>query len=115
MREESIGSSTRIEGAKLSNSNVAALLSKITLLNPDEQEVAGYAYVCQQVWDHFPSIPLTENYIKQLHLWLLQYVDKNDRHRGEYKKIPIHIEAFNNEGKTLRVIKINEPMSKPRP
>lgn len=104
---ESIGSSTRIEGAKLSDSQVATLLSQVSnhsFTTRDEQEVAGYAYVCRQVCDHFSSIPLTENYIKQLHLWLLQYVDKDDRHRGEYKKIPIHIEAFDNEGKSLGIV-----------
>lgn len=104
---ESIGSSTRIEGAKLSDNQVATLLSQVSnhsFTTRDEQEVAGYAYVCRQVCDHFSSIPFTENYIKQLHLWLLQYVDKDDRHRGEYKKIPIHIEAFDNEGKSLRIV-----------
>ena len=43
---ESIGSSTRIEGAKLSNRQVAALLDGLdveSFRSRDEQEVAGYA------------------------------------------------------------------------
>ena len=104
---ESIGSSTRIEGAKLSDSQVEALLSSVeskSFQTRDEQEVAGYAYVCQQICDLYASIALSENAIKQLHAWLLQYTDKDDRHRGEYKKIPIRIEAFDSQGKSIGII-----------
>ena len=104
---ESIGSSTRIEGAKLLDNEIAALLSRIDtkiFQTRDEQEVAGYAFVCEQICDHYASIPLTENGIKQLHTWLLQYTDKDERHRGEYKKIPIQIEAFDSQGKSIGII-----------
>lgn len=104
---ESVGSSTRIEGAKLSDKEIEVLLSQITnrtLETRDQQEVAGYAFVCEQIYDHFASIPLTENAIKQLHIWLLQYTEKDERHRGEYKKIPIPIEAFNAIGKSLGIL-----------
>jgi hypothetical protein len=66
--------------------------------------VAGYAFVCEQICNHYASIPLTENAIKQLHLWILQYAEKDDRHRGEYKKIPIRIEAFDGVGKSVGII-----------
>lgn len=104
---ESIGSSTRIEGAKLSDREIEALLLRVdtaTFQSRDEQEVAGYAFVCEQICDHYTSIPLTENAIKQLHTWLLQYTDKDERHRGEYKKIPIRIEAFDSSGKSVGII-----------
>ncbi len=104
---ESIGSSTRIEGAKLSDSEIETLLSQVdakTFDTRDEQEVAGYAFVCEQISENYASIPLTENSIKQLHTWLLQYADKDDRHRGEYKKIPIRIEAFDSSGKNIGII-----------
>jgi len=104
---ESIGSSTRIEGSKLSDGQVEALLSGVgtkSFETRDEQEVAGYAFVCQQICDNFDSIPFTENAIKQLHTWLLNYSHKDDRHRGEYKKIPIRIEAFDSLGKSLGII-----------
>src|SRR5579883_3504949 len=70
---ESIGSSTRIEGASLSDKDVEKLLSSIesrSFETRDEQEVAGYGYVCEEVFQHFTSMPLTENIIKQLHVWL---------------------------------------------
>lgn len=104
---ESIGSSTRIEGSLLSDEEIEAFLLKATVPNfqtRDEQEVAGYAFVCEQIYDHYTAIPFTENMIKQLHTWLLQYVDKDDRHRGEYKKIPISIEAFDEAGRRVGVI-----------
>lgn len=103
---ESIGSSTRIEGAKLSDGEIEKLLARVdaNFQNRDEQEVAGYAFVCEKICENYQSIPLTENSIKQLHTWLLQYCDKDDRHRGEYKKIPITIEAFDSQGKSLGII-----------
>ena len=104
---ESIGSSTRIEGAKLTDHEVEQLLTGIdgsTFETRDEQEVAGYALVCEKIYEHFLSVPLSENTIKQLHTWLMQFSDKDVRHRGEYKKIPIRIEAFDFSGKSIGVI-----------
>jgi len=104
---ESIGSSTRIEGAKLSDNEVEALLSRLnthSFQSRDEQEVAGYALVSEEIFEGFESIPFTENTIKQFHGWLLQYSDKDVRYRGEYKKFPNHVEAFNNEGKSLGIV-----------
>lgn len=104
---ESIGSSTRIEGAKLSNNEIEQLLSQRSanhFLSRDEQEVSGYAYVCEKICDYYDSILLNENMIKQLHIWLLQSVAKDSRHCGEYKKIPIRIEAFDTNGKTMGVV-----------
>lgn len=104
---ESIGSSTRIEGAKLSDHEIAALLSRVDLKSfetRDEQEVAGYAAVCQEIYDQYAAIAITENNIKQLHTLLLQYAHKDERHRGNYKKIPIRIEAFDATGKSIGVV-----------
>lgn len=104
---ESIGSSTRIEGSKLSDREVEALLSRVaseSFQGRDEQEVASYAFACGKIFENFESIPFSENTIKQMHIWLLQYSDKDERHRGEYKKIPIRIEAFDFQGKNVGVV-----------
>jgi Fic family protein len=104
---ESIGSSTRIEGSKLSDREVEGLLSRIetySFKSRDEQEVAGYAFVCEEIFEKFEAIPLTENTIKQLHAWLLKYSEKDERHRGDYKKLPNHVEAFDADGKSLGII-----------
>lgn len=104
---ESIGSSTRIEGAKLSDREVEQLLSKLdarSFRSRDEQEVAGYAYVCEEVFQNFENMPFTENIIRQFHIWLLQFSYKDQRHMGEYKKFPNHVEAFDESGKSLGII-----------
>jgi Fic family protein len=104
---ESIGSSTRIEGAKLTDREVEHLLFNLKnrpLRSQDEQEVVGYAYVCAEVLPNFESIDFSENVIKQLHKWLLKYSDKDQRHRGEYKKISNHVEAFDESGKNLGIV-----------
>lgn len=115
---ESIGSSTRIEGSQLSDREVEKILSHIdtyTFISRDEQEVAGYAYLCEQIFAHYNEMPLTENIIKQLHGDLLRYSMKDSRHRGEYKKLPNHIEAFDPEGKSIGIIsEMASPFDTPR-
>lgn len=104
---ESIGSSTRIEGARLSDQDVDKLLSNIdlaTLGSRDEEEVAGYAAAMETVFAGFDAIGLTENHIGQLHRDLLQYSDKDDRHRGEYKRLENHVEAFGTDGESLGIV-----------
>lgn len=104
---ESIGSSTRIEGASLTDQEIEALLSQSnrpSFKSRDEQEVAGYAFVCEKIYEHFKDIPFTESYIKQLHSWLLKFSDKDVRHRGEYKKLPITIEALNEKGERIGIL-----------
>src|SRR5665213_1182477 len=104
---ESIGSSTRIEGAKLSNRDVEQLLSDLSLRSfatRDEQEVAGYAEVMETVFAHWDAITLTENHIGQLHRDLLAHSDKDERHRGQYKTPPNHVEAFDESGRSLGVV-----------
>src|SRR5712671_4955640 len=104
---ESVGSSTRIEGARLDNREVERLLSNLrahSLAARDEQEVAGYAEVMDTVFAHWDAIPLTENHIKQLHRDLLVHSSKDERHRGAYKTLPSHIKAFDADGKSLGVV-----------
>jgi Fic family protein len=104
---ESVGSSTRIEGAKLSDREVECLLAGLdthSFRSRDEEEVAGYAEVMEAVYAGWEAIPLTENYVKQLHQILLRYSSKDVRHRGDYKKLPNHVEAFDADGKSLGVV-----------
>lgn len=104
---ESIGSSTRIEGAKLSDRQVERLLSNLeakAFASRDEQEVAGYAGVMETIFAHADAINLTENHIKQLHRDLLKHSAKDNRHRGAYKTLANHVEAFGPDGKSLGVV-----------
>src|SRR5277367_4034994 len=64
---ESIGSSTRIEGSKLSDREVERLLANLDIesfASRDEQEVAGYAEVMELVIRSCQDIAVTENHIK---------------------------------------------------
>ena len=104
---ESIGSSTRIEGARLTDAQIEALLSGLdttSFRSRDEEEVAGYAEGMNTVFDSWEHIPLDENHVKQLHGILLRYSVRDTPHRGEYKKNPNHVEAFDSEGKSLGIV-----------
>jgi Fic family protein len=104
---ESIGSSTRIEGSKLSDSDVEKLLGKLEIKkfdSRDEQEVAGYAQVMDLVFQSWEDIPISENYIRQLHRDLLRYSKKDERHRGEYKTIRNDVGAFDGDGKMVGIV-----------
>jgi Fic family protein len=104
---ESIGSSTRIEGSKLTDREVERLLSRLKIKSfatRDEQEVAGYAKVMDLVFESWPDIKLTENHIRQLHRDLLIYSKKDDRHRGNYKTSPNSVAAFDQDGKKIGVV-----------
>ena len=104
---ESIGSSTRIEGAKLSDRDVERLLLNLQIgsfTTRDEQEVAGYAEIMNTIFSHWENIPSTENHIKQLHRDLLIHSEKDERHRGAYKTLNNHVEAFDENGKSLGVV-----------
>ncbi len=104
---ESIGSSTRIEGAALSDREVEQLLAHVdvrSFATRDEQEVAGYADTMEMVYANWQAIDLTENHLRQLHLELLRHSEKDARHRGAYKTLPNHIEAFGPEGERLGVV-----------
>ena len=104
---ESIGSSTRIEGSKLTDREVEHLLGKLEITafaSRDEQEVAGYAKVMEIIFQAWAEIPVNENHIRQLHRDLLQYSEKDERHRGEYKKLANNIGAFDADGKMIGIV-----------
>lgn len=104
---ESIGSSTRIEGSKLSDSAVEKLLANLSIRSfatRDEQEVAGYAETMEQIFQSWEHIPLTENYIRQLHRDVLRHSDKDERHRGNYKTSPNNVAAFDENGQQIGIV-----------
>ncbi len=114
---ESAGSSTRIEGAKLTDREVERLLSNLNIksfASRDEQEVAGYAEVMETIFASWDAIDLTENHLRQLHRDLLKHSTKDERHRGEYKTLPNDVAAFDADGKNLGVVfETTTPFSTP--
>ena len=104
---ESIGSSTRIEGSRLSDREVERLLSNLqsgSFATRDEQEVAGYAEVMELVFSSWADITLTESHIQQLHRDLLIHSEKDARHRGGYKTASNNVTAFGEAGEVLGVV-----------
>jgi Fic family protein len=60
-------------------------------------------------------LPLTENHVRQLHRDLLRYSTKDERHRGEYKKLDNHVEAFDSNGKSVGIVfQTASPFDTPR-
>ena len=104
---ESIGSSTRIEGSKLSDREVEKLLSNLEIKSfetRDEQEVAGYAELMDLVFSSWEDIPLNENHVKQLHQTLLRHSEKDERHRGQYKTHSNSVAAFDENGTQIGIV-----------
>ena len=104
---ESIGSSTRIEGSKLTDREVEELLGRLdtkAFKSRDEAEVAGYAEVMETVFQSWADLRVTENHLKQLHRDLLRHSDKDERHRGEYKTLRNDVGAFDQSGTMIGVV-----------
>lgn len=115
---ESIGSSNRIEGNKMTDAQIEELFSHInqqSFTTRDQQEVAGYSDLLNAIFENYHDIPLTENYIKQLHKTLLKYSDKDERHRGEYKKDSNRVAAFDASGNEIgSIFETATPFDTPR-
>lgn len=115
---ESIGSSTRIEGSKLTDREVERLLSNLAIQSfdsRDEQEVAGYAELMDLVFSAWQDIPFNENHIKQLHQILLRHSSKDERHRGQYKTQSNSVAAFDERGTQIGIVfETASPFDTPR-
>lgn len=115
---ESIGSSTRIEGSKLSDRDVKKLLSNLAIQSfetRDEQEVAGYAELMDLVFSAWRDIPFNENHVRQLHQILLRHSEKDARHRGQYKTNSNSVAAFDENGVQLAIVfETASPFDTPR-
>jgi Fic family protein len=109
---ESIGSSTRIEGATMTDEEIGKLLKDIKITKfqtRDEQEVIGYYEVLELIFDNFSEIKLSESYIRQLHQLLLKHSNKDERHRGSYKSLPNKVVATYPTGEQKTIFATAEP------
>ncbi|MDP3517883.1 MAG: DUF977 family protein [Pseudohongiella sp.] len=115
---ESIGSSTRIEGSKLTDREVEQLLYNLEIKSfatRDEQEVAGYAELMDLVFASWQDIPFTENHLKQLHQVLLRHSEKDAWHRGHYKTNANSVAAFDETGAQIGIVfQTASPFDTPR-
>lgn len=104
---ESAGSSTRIEGARLDDREVARLLANLgreSFQSRDEEEVAGYAHAMETVQSAWAELRISEGILLQLHRDLLRYSGKDERHRGQWKTRDNHVAAFDTEGREVGIV-----------
>ena len=84
---QSTEASNAIEGIVTTNTRIRQLVEeKTTPKNCDEQETAGYRDVLGIIHESFDSIPITQNYILQLHKILYSYM--NNPVAGRTKTVP---------------------------
>ena len=85
----SAGASTRIEGARLDDTEVENILRGLAtshFADRDSQEVQGYLGTLQHVFESYEPLPLRESVVLSLHNQLLKYSVKDSSHRRVYKK-----------------------------
>lgn len=103
----SAGASTRIEGAKLSDSEVEKIMQGLSVskfADRDSQEVQGYLETLQNVFDGYDKLNLREGVIFSLHKELLKYSTKDEPHRGGYKKKENAVGILGKDGKVARIM-----------
>ena len=103
----SAGASTRIEGAKLTDEEVEKIMQGLAVSkfsDRDSQEVQGYLEVLQNVFDAFQTLPLRESVITSLHNQLLKYSNKDDTHRGGYKKKENTVGVLGPDGRVAQIM-----------
>ena len=96
---QSTEASNAIEGIVTTNTRIRQLVSeKTTPRNRSEEEIAGYRDVLSLIHDSFDAIPITRNYILQLHKILCTYT--NNPVAGNTKNVQNYISAAYPDGRT---------------
>ena len=94
---QSTEASNAIEGIVTTNTRIRQLVEeKTTPRNRDEQEIAGYRDVLRIIHESFDAIPITQNYILQLHKIL--YSHMNNPIAGRTKTVQNYISAAYPDG-----------------
>lgn len=99
---ESVGSSTRMDGARLADVQVESFLFGADPRPPatrDEKAVAGYADALEMVYDAVGPSPLSSEFLKQLHGVITWYSGTTGSRRGEYRVSDQRIRAFDAGGR----------------
>ena len=95
---QSTEASNEIEGIRTTNTRLMQLVrDKTTPRNRDEEEIMGYRDVLNTIHENYEYIPITSNYILQLHRDLYQYSHKSIG--GTFKNTQNYISATDSEGR----------------
>lgn len=96
---QSTEASNAIEGIVTTSTRIRQLVEeKTTPKNRDEQEIAGYRDVLSIIHESFDAIPLTRNYILQLHK--IMYSHMNNPMAGQTKNVQNYISVTYPDGHT---------------
>ena len=109
---QSTESSNKIEGIVSTNTRIKQLVQdKTTPRNRDEKEIMGYRDVLNIVHENYEYIPITPNYILQLHKYLYQYA--NPDFGGKFKNTQNYIVATMNDGSSRTLFTPLSPVETP--
>ena len=101
-----------IEGIVTTKTRIRQLVEeKTTPKNRDEQEIAGYRDVLNAIHDSFDVIPISRNYILQLHK--IMYSHMNNPLAGQTKNIQNYISATYPDGHTETLFTPLSPFETP--
>lgn len=109
---QSTEASNAIEGIVTTNTRIKQLVEeKTTPKNRDEQEIAGYRDVLNIIHESFDAIPITRNYILQLHKIMYNYI--NNPMAGRTKNVQNYISVTYADGHSEIVFTPLEPYETP--
>lgn len=108
----STGASTRIEGARMRDEDVARLIRGLKTKPPkgrDAEEVAGYADLLGRIFDNYKTLKLTEGQVLQFHEILLHFSSKDKIEKGKYKSSDNIVVAKDRESKEIVLFRPTPP------
>lgn len=109
---QSTEASNAIEGIRTTNTRLKQLVRDMTApRNRDEKEIAGYRDALNIIHENFESIPITPNFILQLHKILLSHVGTGMD--GKYKNVQNYISATTADGKAYTLFTPLSPFETP--
>ena len=111
-RIQSTEASNAIEGIVTTSTRIRQLVEEKTMpRNRNEQEIAGYRDVLSVIHDSYDAIPITQNYILQLHKML--YSHMNNPIAGRTKTVQNYISATWPDGHTETLFTPLSPFETP--
>lgn len=109
---QSTESSNRIEGIITTNPRLQQLIAdKTTPKNRDEEEILGYRNVLNLIRESYAVIPVTPNYILQLHGEMMKYTGLT--YAGRFKNSPNEIDMITEKGEKITLFTPLAPYETP--
>lgn len=110
---QSVEASNKIEGIVTTNARLKGLCEeKTTPRNRSEKEIAGYREALKTIHEHFMDIPLTSNFILQLHGLLYRYAESGIG--GRFKNVQNYIQETRADGTNIIRFTPLEPFLTPQ-